>query len=92
MLGFLELSTENRTAFNKMIYDIESNIKNINTVVVWKLSRLSRNVRDLANIVDILERNNVNLICITQNIDTSTPMGKSLFICLQFSLKWKGTT
>lgn len=74
--GISGTSTENRTAFNKMICDIENNTKNINTVVVWKLSRFSRNVRDLANIVDILEKNNVNLICITQNIDTSNQMGK----------------
>lgn len=75
--GISGTSTENRTSFNIMISEIKNNAKGINTVIVWKLSRLSRNVRDLANIVDVLEKNNVNLICITQNIDTSTPMGKS---------------
>lgn len=74
--GISGTSTKDRVSFQKMLNDIEKQ-KNIDTVIVWKLSRLSRSMVDLANTVSFLEKNNVNLICITQGIDTSTAMGKS---------------
>lgn len=59
-----------------MLNDISKD-KSIHTVIVWKLSRLSRSMADLANTVTYLEKYNVNLICITQGINTENPMGKS---------------
>ena len=74
--GMSGTSIKNRTDLQKMLNDISKD-KNIDTVVVWKLSRLSRNMADLATTVEFFEKYNVNLICITQGIDTSNPMGEN---------------
>jgi DNA invertase Pin-like site-specific DNA recombinase len=49
------------------------------TLVVYKLDRLSRSVPDLHRISKFLEEKQVHLQSTTQNIDTSTPMGKFFF-------------
>jgi DNA invertase Pin-like site-specific DNA recombinase len=49
------------------------------TLVIWKLDRLGRSLRDLIEIVNRLEQNGVSFVCITQNIDTRTPGGKLFF-------------
>lgn len=46
-------------------------------VVVWKLDRLARNMRDLSNIVDELEQQGAALEILDQAIDTSTASGKA---------------
>lgn len=50
--------------------------KNIDYLVVWKLSRLSRKVADVVKITERLDNNNTYLVSIKDNIDTSSPMGK----------------
>jgi DNA invertase Pin-like site-specific DNA recombinase len=49
------------------------------TLVIWKLDRLGRSLRDLIEIVNRLEQRGVSFVCITQNIDTRTPNGKLFF-------------
>ena len=49
------------------------------TLVIWKLDRLGRSLRDLIEIVNRLEQSGVSFVCITQNIDTRTPNGKLFF-------------
>lgn len=49
----------------------------VSAVVVWRLDRLSRSLRDTLEIVeDIFTPNNVTLISVTESIDTSTPSGR----------------
>ncbi len=49
------------------------------TLVVWKLSRLARSLTHVINTVKDLEVRNIGLKVITQNIDTSTPEGRLFF-------------
>jgi DNA invertase Pin-like site-specific DNA recombinase len=49
------------------------------TLVVWKLSRLARNITQAINTVKELEERQLALKIITQNIDTSTPEGRLFF-------------
>jgi len=49
------------------------------TFVVWKLDRLGRNVKNLIEFVNSLEKNNVNFKSLTDHIDTSTPIGRFFF-------------
>lgn len=49
------------------------------TLVIWKLDRLGRSLRDLIDIVIRLEKEGVSFVCITQSIDTRTPSGKLFF-------------
>ncbi len=45
-------------------------------IVVESYSRLARNVLDLLNIVEEMEKKNIKFISKKENIDTSTPSGK----------------
>ena len=48
-------------------------------LVVWKLDRLGRSVRDLVNIVCDLEQRGVHFKSLTDQIDTSTTAGRFFF-------------
>ena len=49
------------------------------TLVVWKLDRLGRNVKNLVTLVERLEKKGINFKSLTDNIDTSTPAGRFFF-------------
>lgn len=68
-------TTSQREAFkNCMEY-----IREGDTLVVTKLDRLARSIGDLCKIMDELQRKNVALTVLDQNIDTSTPSGRLMF-------------
>lgn len=66
-------SIDSRNSFKQMLIDIK--INNVNAVVVYKLSRISRKMKDIVNFVNYLQENNIHLITIEDHIDTSSPMG-----------------
>lgn len=49
------------------------------TLVVWRLDRLGRNLKDLVQIVTDLEARGVKFKSLTEAIDTSGPAGKLVF-------------
>lgn len=48
-------------------------------LVVWKLDRLSRSIKDLISIINDLDAREVEFTSITDHIETSTPSGKLMF-------------
>jgi len=57
-------------------------LRNGDTLVIWKLDRLGRNLKHLLTIIDDLEKREVGLKVLTGhgvNIDTTTPNGKLVF-------------
>jgi len=48
-------------------------------LVIWKLDRLGRSIKDLLEIAETLEKKKVELKSLTDNIDTSTPMARFFF-------------
>jgi len=48
-------------------------------VVIWKLDRLGRSLRDLIDIVNALGKRGVGLRSLHESIDTTTPSGKLVF-------------
>ena len=48
-------------------------------VVVWKLDRLGRSLRDLVNLISQLQSLDVGFLSLQDNIDTTTPTGKRAF-------------
>lgn len=50
----------------------------IDRVIVWKLDRLGRNLRDLLEICDRLEASGVGLVSIQESIDTGTAAGRMM--------------
>src|SRR5215469_9212732 len=49
------------------------------TVIVWKLDRLGRSLKDLIETLNILKDRGVDFISLTEKIDTTTPGGKLIF-------------
>ncbi len=52
------------------------------TLVVWKLDRLGRSLRDLLDVAEALRERDVALRSLTEHIDTSTAAGKMLYAVL----------
>jgi DNA invertase Pin-like site-specific DNA recombinase len=48
-------------------------------VIVWKLDRLARSLRQLIDTTVVLNEHGVELHSLTENIDTTTPSGKLTF-------------
>jgi DNA invertase Pin-like site-specific DNA recombinase len=49
------------------------------TLVVWKLDRLGRSLKQLIETVENLQKRNINLVSLTEHIDTTTATGKLFF-------------
>lgn len=49
------------------------------TLVVWRLNRLARSLRELIDIVSALEKRGVGFRSLMENIDTTTPGGRLVF-------------
>ena len=64
----------NRPAFQEMIQDIKDG--RINKIIVYKLDRLTRSIKDLEEICTFLEDNNCSLESMCEDINTSTANGK----------------
>lgn len=70
-------SKDSRPDLNVMMQDGYEH--KFDAVVIWKLDRLGRSVQHLVDIVHKFNLWKINLICKTQDIDTTTPNGKLLF-------------
>lgn len=64
-----------RAELNKAL----ASLKPGDTFVIFKLDRLARGTKQLLNLLEEFEKNNINFISIQNNIDTSTPMGRFFF-------------
>ena len=49
------------------------------TIVVWKLDRLARSMRQLITTVELLKERGIALESVTERIETATPQGKLVF-------------
>ena len=49
------------------------------TLIVWKLDRLGRSLKELINLINQLASKAVNFKSLNENIDTSTPTGQLVF-------------
>lgn len=75
--GFTGYNT-NRPQFQEMIKDIRN--KKIKCVIVYRLDRISRNVTDFCNLKNEFIKYNTDFISVTENFDTSTPMGRAMLM------------
>jgi DNA invertase Pin-like site-specific DNA recombinase len=58
---------------------LKEQLRKGDTLVIWRLDRLARSLRDLIEWVSFLDKEGVGLKSIKENIDTSTPTGKLVF-------------
>lgn len=64
-----------RKGIQSLLERIETN-KDINYLVIVKLDRLTRSIKDLINLNEFFEKNNVSLVSIKDSIDTKTAHGR----------------
>jgi DNA invertase Pin-like site-specific DNA recombinase len=76
--------TMERPALRRLLADIAAN--RIDTVVVYKVDRLTRSLADFAKIVEVFDANNVSFVSVTQAFNTTTSMGRlTLNVLLSFA-------
>lgn len=76
--------TLRRPALTRLRADIAGSL--VDVVVVYKIDRLSRSLKDFANLVAEFEASGVTFVSVTQSLDTATSMGRlTLNVLLSFA-------
>lgn len=73
-------SKTTRPQLDLMLQDMRDKLFDV--IIVWKFDRLGRSTAHLLQVLEEMKNRGVRLIATSQNIDTSTPMGKFFFIIL----------
>ena len=72
--GISAKDMEHRPKFQEMLNDVKTG--KINYIVAYKLDRVTRSVRDLEELINILEKYNCYLVCDRDDVNTSTANGR----------------
>lgn len=67
-----------RPEYIRLMADIKKGI--IKRVVVYKLDRFSRSLLDFVNAWEYMAKYHVEFVSVTENFDTSTPMGEAMLL------------
>jgi DNA invertase Pin-like site-specific DNA recombinase len=68
-------ATINRPALTRCLKTLQQG----DTLTVWKLDRLGRNLRDLIAMLDDLRARDISFRSLTEAIDTDTPTGRAMW-------------
>jgi hypothetical protein len=73
-----------RPGLKKLLDDIAT--KRVDTVVVYKVDRLTRSLADFAKIVEQFDKQGISFVSVTQQFNTTTSMGRlTLNVLLSFA-------
>ncbi len=72
--GISAKDMEHRPQFQAMLQDMKEG--KINYIVAYKLDRITRSVRDLEELISVLEQYNCFLLCDRDDVNTSTANGR----------------
>ena len=76
--------TMERPALKELLADIREGL--VDTVVVYKVDRLTRSLGDFAKIVEVFDAANASFVSVTQSFNTTTSMGRlTLNMLLSFA-------
>lgn len=64
----------------------------IDAVVVWKIDRLARNLREFMRFVDLCEEHGVAFVSVNEPFDTSSPIGRAIMQVLAVFAELEGAT
>jgi DNA invertase Pin-like site-specific DNA recombinase len=82
--GGLSGASLERPALQALLADVRAS--KINTVVVYKVDRLTRSLADFAKLVELFDQFGVSFVSITQSFNTTTSMGRlTLNVLLSFA-------
>jgi DNA invertase Pin-like site-specific DNA recombinase len=71
---------ESRPELNRLMADAGD--RKFDAMLVWKFDRFARSARHMQNTLHELQQHDIAFVSTTENIDTSTPMGKCVFTIL----------
>ena len=74
-----------RVAYQEMLEAIETNPQQATVIIITKIDRIGRNLRDLLKFVDLLETKKIDFVAIQNNIDTTIKEGR-LFLYIMGAL------
>ena len=72
--GISAKDMEHRPQFQEMLKDMKE--EKLNYIVAYKLDRITRSVRDLEELISVLEQYNCFLLCDRDDVNTSTANGR----------------
>jgi site-specific DNA recombinase len=76
--------TMERPALRQLLNDISAG--KVQTVVVYKVDRLTRSLADFAKIIEVFDSHGVSFVSVTQQFNTTTSMGRlTLNVLLSFA-------
>jgi site-specific DNA recombinase len=76
--------TLERPGLQRLLADLAGG--EIDIIVVYKIDRLTRSLRDFAKLAELLERSNASFVAVTQQFNTATSMGRlTLNVLLTFA-------
>ena len=82
--GGVSGATLERPALQRLLADVEAG--RIDTIVVYKVDRLTRTLSDFSRLVEIFDRKDVSFVSVTQQFNTTTSMGRlTLNVLLSFA-------
>jgi DNA invertase Pin-like site-specific DNA recombinase len=77
-------ATMDRPALQQLLADLTAG--RVDTIVVYKIDRLTRSLADFAKIVEILDARSASFVSVTQQFNTTTSMGRlTLNVLLSFA-------
>jgi len=81
--GCLRIFTDKISGLKKDRPGLDEALKQVreneDIFIVWKLDRLGRSVKGVANLIEDFEGRGINFCSLTEGIDTSTPAGRFFF-------------
>lgn len=77
--GFSGKNTD-RPSYRALMSDVKSN--KLDAVMVYKLDRISRSVKDFSNTYETMQSHNVAFLSVKESFDTSTPIGRTVMYIL----------
>lgn len=81
--GFSGGNTD-RPALQRLCGDVR--LGRVDVVIIYKLDRLTRSLRDFVNLVQLFDRHQVTFVSVTQPFNTTTSMGRMLLnVLLSFA-------
>lgn len=77
-------ATMDRSGLQRLLADIKAG--KVDTVVVYKVDRLTRSLTDFAKMVELFDSQGVSFVAVTQQFNTTTSMGRlTLNVLLSFA-------
>jgi DNA invertase Pin-like site-specific DNA recombinase len=71
--------TRIRPQLQKLLHDGIKGLRDFEVVVVWKLDRFGRSMRDLHNLIAELSQAKIGFISQSEGFDLTTTVGKAMF-------------